>query len=173
MDVNSIKEAVPNAQMAFFRNTNVHNAAPEGFGHVTIQEIDGILRLGIVVDDRDLNSTLLLLWKGDFRAMFVPFEGLNWDEIGQMWESARVQCQKGGWLVSKVFGQKTAIFNEQSQDRIEGQCTASPSGPDYAKLVALEEIVRLELDSIAFDAIYIRDNEPELPELKYILCSCC
>jgi hypothetical protein len=47
--------------------------------------------------------------------MIMPLENLKWNEIGDMWERARMQCSSGGWLVSKVFGQQTAVFVEQSQ----------------------------------------------------------
>jgi hypothetical protein len=158
MDMNQIIKVVPNAVMAFYRNTNVHDAAPKLCGHVTIQEIGGRLRLGIIADNRDRNRTLLLLWKGDLKAMFMPLENSKWNEIGDMWETARMQCNSGGWLVSKVFGQQTTVFVERSQGTVDAQCAASPSGPDFAKLPAWEEIFRLELDILVYNVIYISDN---------------
>jgi hypothetical protein len=159
MNESLIMKTVPKAKMAFFRNTNVHHAVPDGFGHVTIQEIGGRLRLGIVVDSRIPNRTLLLLWKGDYEAFSTPLAGLKWNEIGVLWETARIQCNTGGWLVCKVFGRQTAIFDERSQGSNDAQCTASTEGPDLAKLPALEEIVRLDLDNLTYDAIYIIDNK--------------
>jgi hypothetical protein len=153
----SIRKALPQAVAAFFRNTNVHDAVPVGFGHVTVQEIDGILRLGIVVDNTDSNNTLLLLWKGDYRAMFMPLEQLESAIMSDLWEPARVQCDRGGWLVSKVFGIQTGLFNELSQNRCNGnQCSVSPKGPDFAKLPTREQL--LHFDETAYDVIYICDN---------------
>lgn len=157
MNEGSIRKLLPQAVAAFFRNTNVQNAAPAGSGHVTVQEIDGMLRLGIVVDNRDSNKTLLFLWKGDYRAMFMPFEQLEWAEMSDLWEPVYVQCDRGGWLVSKVYGIPTGIFNEQSQKRcISMQCSVSPEGPDFAKLPTSEQLLRF--DELVYDAIYICDN---------------
>jgi hypothetical protein len=156
MTAYAIAKAVPLAVAAFFRNTNVHKATPPGFGHVTIQKIDGMLRLGIVVDNSDCDRTLLLLWKGQYQALFMPFEVLESEKITDLWEPLHVRCDRSGWLVSKVYGIPTAMFNEHSQNTSSPQCTVSPNGPDFAKLPTREQLPYL--DQTYHDVIYICEN---------------